>query len=393
MADTGSGIGTPVAPAAPGPPSTAITIYPVRAEGGLVNQESALRLSRYAQVIGGYGEDALWGINRSGLLDTNECFQPWMKDQRDYVAFYLAEAQWELEKEIGYPLAPKWVVGRVADQESGHHEFVDEQDWKIPLFAKWGMVLEPGVKATASVDAASVVSHATDPAVIGPIGTTVTDPYEIKVYYPDKDIEITPSKIQINAGFVTIEIPRCRLVKEAFANNEANGIDYTDLNNFLATVDVVRVYNNPSTNAVLVAPHTCTTGCSLTGCGEYTQTACIYVTDVKSGKLSIVPATYSGGTWVRSSARCNVIRVRLNYRAGLKTLTRQAEDAIRMLAHAKMPNPPCGCDILHKMWDADSNIPSILTAERINCPWGLTDGAWRAYKYAQRMKIYRAGIL
>jgi hypothetical protein len=77
----------------------------------------------------------------------------------------------------------------------------------------------------------------------------------------------------------------------------------------------------------------------------------------------------------------------------LTPLTRQVEDAIVRLAHSKMPDEPCGCDMLQRHWKRDRNIPQVLTRERINCPFGLSDGAWFAYRQAATLKIWKASIL
>lgn len=390
MPSSGSGSGTPAPASPPGVPGTSVSHTVVSPQDVLVKQESVVKLSRYAQLIGGYAECAVFGVNRAGAMNSNECYQPWSKDQRDYVAFYLAEAQREIEREARYFLEPKWVVGTLSEQENGDDNFIDAQPWKIPLLAKWNMVIEGGVRAESSIAEDAVVSHVADPAVIGPLATTVTDPREIKIYYPDTDIEITPYRITIDAGYVTITVPRCRMVKESVADNDQNGIDYATIANFQDTVDVKRIYNDPSTNAVLVTPHTCGSSCGAAGCSEYTQTGCIYIKDGPAGHLTVLPATYTGGQWVSAGKTCRGAElVRLYYRSGLRDLTKQAEDAIRMLAHAKMPYPPCSCDILHRIWERDRNVPSVLTRDRINCPFGMEDGAWKAYKFAQSMKKLR----
>jgi hypothetical protein len=81
------------------------------------------------------------------------------------------------------------------------------------------------------------------------------------------------------------------------------------------------------------------------------------------------------------------------YRAGLTTLTKQGEDAIIHLAHAKMPRPSCGCGILRDRWDYDRQIPDNMTEQQAGCPFGQARGAFTAWQFANAMKVYRAGIL
>ena len=85
--------------------------------------------------------------------------------------------------------------------------------------------------------------------------------------------------------------------------------------------------------------------------------------------------------------------MRLNYLSGMDPTSPQAEDAIIRLAHSKMPEEPCGCSVAQRLWKRDRSVPSLLTAERLNCPFGLSDGAWIAWKFAMALKKYRAHTL
>jgi len=349
--------------------------------------------ARYAHIVQ-TPECAFWGVRRTD--DTRyECRDIWTKSYRDMVQRYVLEAQEEIEDMIGYLLSPDWVTGVPND---GGERLTDQQLYRYPLLAKWGYVIAGGVRATETIQAGAVVDHTSDPAVVGPIATTVTDTGEVHVYHPGTESEITPSSVTISGGNLTVQIPRCRMVKAALADNPSDGLDYDDLTNFESTVDVVRVYNDPSTNAVLVWPHSCSTypNCS---CSEYTRTACIYVRDSRTGRLDVLQATYSGGAWTSSvtgpSNLCGGMPevVRLYYYAGVQTLTRQQEDAIVRLAHAKMPEEPCGCEVSQRLWERDREVPKALTREQANCPFGRSNGAWAAWRFAQTFRLVRGGTL
>lgn len=345
----------------------------------LIEEASAVRLARYAQIVG-YTEDPFWGVNHN--LSGRSCREIWTLKQRQMVAKYLAEAQDEIENEIGYPVGPRWFSELKAP-------------YTLPSLAKVGYVLEGGVKATSTMSAGAAVSHVTDPAVIGPLATTVTDPAEIVVYHPGTTIEIDPSSVVIAGGNVTIQIPRCRMVKAAYVNNPDVGLDYATLANFESTVDVVRVYNDPATQATLSTNHRCNAACSENGCTAYTTAACLFVTGPEVGAVEVRKGTYTDGAWLTTGgAVCgpHYRWVQLNYRAGV-TLTRQLEDMIIRLAHAKMPAEPCGCDPLKSLWARDRNVPEVLTRERLNCPFGLSDGAYVTWKFAQTIRLVRSGIV
>lgn len=343
-------------------------------------ETSALKLARYVQILG-LDECGFWGVVSPSGTQRN-CRTIWTLQQRSNVARSLAEAQVEIEQIVGYPVGLRWITEL-------------KREYRCPSLTKYGYVIQGGVRAVSVIAAGAAVNHATDPAVVGPIGTTVTDEDEIKVYHPGTDVEIDPSKITIAGGTVTIEIPRCRMVTTALANNPEAGLSYSTISNFEATVDVKRVYNDPSTNANLYSNHQCNSICAQNGCTDTSRTACIYVADPIIGRVEVLPGSYSS-SWVAGNANalcCNSWRyMQLNYQAG-KLLDSQMEDTIIRLAHSKMAQEPCGCDPAKWMWMRDRNVPTVLTAERLNCPFGLSDGAYTAWKFALSMALGQGGTI
>lgn len=349
----------------------------VAVQSALVNEASAVRLAHYSAIVG-YPECAFFGVNREGDKDTGQCREIWTKEQRDMVLKYLAEAQYEIEQEIAYPLSPHYIG------QGQSEEYQDWQPYKRRVVTKFARFIEAGIEATANISLGEAVDHTSDPAVIGPVATAVINEDEIHVYHPGSDVEIDPSSITIAGGNLTIQIPRCRMVTEAQADNPITGLDYTELANFEATVDIKRVYTNTNTQATLVYLKSCT------GCEEETLSGCIYVRDKTVGVLDI---QLSGTN--NNLCRCQPETIKLHYLAGADVLTRQAEDAIIRLAHAKMPSEPCGCEVIKRLWKRDHDIPDVLDRERLNCPFGLNNGAWIAWKFAKSpgMKVYRASVL
>jgi len=336
--------------------------------------ELAVPLPRYAQLV---GEDELlfFGVQNADALE-GDCDVIWLKRDRDIIGRYLAEAQFEIEQVTGYPLSPRWITD-------------EEHEYSPILIANWARVIEPGVRAESDIALDEAINMAGDPGIVGPVATTVTEESEIRVFHPDSDIEIHPSQIYIAGGFVTIDIPRARLVNEANADNPATGLEYDDLGNFEPSVDVKRVYTSIATEGTLKWPHACSSGACCT-CGEHTQDACMTVVDKHNGIIDILPGTYSGGSWGAAASCCSgkPTMAEINYKAGITT-TKQAEDAIIRLAHSKMPHSPCGCEFARNMWIRDRNVPPMVTRERINCPFGMSDGAWIAWRFANAMRDMR----
>lgn len=349
--------------------------------------DNAVRLARYAQ-LAGFSECAFWGVNNPSDLQNEACRPIQSLFERWQIARYLGEAQEEIEQVCGYPLSRRW--------------FMDELPYRCVLKARRRKVIEIGIRAEADIALGAIVDHTNDPAVIGPIATTVTDEDEVHIYHPGTDIEIDPSSITISGGFVTIEIPRCRTVIDP--NNPDVGWDYTDVGQcwlsvpipgvFECTVDVKRVYNDDTTQATFVWPHrgsaSCTSlDCCLT-CSEYTRSACGYIRDAEGGLIDVLAASRESGAWRPECSVCYCTApdlVRVYYRAGMNPLTKQAEDAIIRLAHAKMPKPPCGCGPLMEMWTRDRHVPDVLDAIRLHCPFGLSDGAWTAWNFANALAV------
>lgn len=355
MPSSGSGSGTPV-PTGPVGPQSLFPSWPV----------GAVTLARYARILG-YNEAAFWGVAHPNNTQY-ACREIWTKSQRDMAAWYLYSAQMDLEETIGYPVQPTWVIEDVPPTKT------------MVVLLKNRKIIEAGARAETVISANAAVSHATDPATVGPLTVAFTDTAEVKVYYPGSNQEIEPSKVEISGTSLTIWIPRVRLVAETLLDNPATGLDYNDLANFQNSVEVRRVYNNTAYGAELVWQTN-----NLTGSSESTSTASLDIRNKEVGSAFINPTQCS-------IAQCYTYlsHARVYYRAGMTALTQKAEDAIIRLAHSKMPTEPCGCDVVRAVWKRDIQRPEFLSRERQSNPFGVSDGAWVAYQYAMSMIIPRA---
>jgi hypothetical protein len=362
-----------------------MTVIPT--QGAFVDEDAAVKLARYAKLIG-YPETLFFGIRDDRVTQANKsgCRVIWTKDERDNIGHALAEAQDEIENLVGYPLTRRW--------------FVDQRlRYKPAIKSRWCKIVAGGIKATAVISAGVALDHTADPAEnSAPVSTTVTDVSEIHIYHPGTMIEIYPSALTLVAGAIDFKIPRARLVMEGYLDNPRTGLDYNDttiMGVFEQEVDVLRVYNDPSTNATLIWPGGLD---CVSDCDEVTTTACEYILNPDLGYIRISPGSYNGVSWTgswTSFCRSQVLptQVDLYYYAGLAGLSYQMEDTIIRLAHAKMPFEPCGCDVTKRLWERDRHTPDILSAERLNCPFGLNDGAWVAFQFAQKQKVHRGGVM
>jgi len=334
---------------------------------GEVTPKSAVSLARYAQIIG-YTECAFFGVIHEDNIKS-ACREIWTKTQRDDVLYYLAEAQDAIEDIIQYPLSPKW--------------FVDERHkYSNPVLTKFGHIIAPGTMATTVISdgAAVTIADICSIKIIQDIGSTPLS--EIHVFYPDTDEEIIFSNITYDIATTTlmIYIPKCRMVEYSLLNNPPEGLLYSDDTNFQTTVDVHRIYNDQTIQAKLVyRGDVCSSFCE-----ESYDSVCEYIDNPEVGIIRLDSHS--------SVSRCcsYYSHVELNYYAGLMPLTRMVETMIVRLAHANMPSEPCGCEVTQRLWRRDRNTPQFLTAERQNCPFGMSDGAWFAWKYACNLELKRA---
>lgn len=377
-------IGTPISPGAPGSSDDLLNTI-------LQNTCMAVPLWRYAQRIE-YSECQFFGVRNESTIVNYQCRDIWTQEQRNNAEFYLREAQKLIEDQLGFFLCPQWVYGSVEDEPNGDFRHVDQQTYAHRLLTDWSRLIAGGIAASSSVSSGAVVAHGTDPATIGPIATTLSDVREIRVFHPNSTLEIIPTDIQISSGQLTIEIPRCRMVKESLIYNSESGLDYDDLTNFESTVDIYRIYNDPSVNAEIVSPHTCNGLCLSDGCSEYTSTGCIYIEEEKPGIIDVKYATYSGGSWSSSNNCYPGSILRLNYYSGLRYLPRNYEDAVIRLAHSLMPTEPCGCAVAKRLWERDMNVPTAITERRADNPFGLSDGAWFAWQQVTSSRDVRMSV-
>lgn len=387
MSSSGGGTGTPISP-----PSFPSVVYDQTEELSYI-PNCAVSLSRYAKIIN-YEESAFWGVTYDNQILAG-CDPLWTESQRFDIQNALAEAQQEVEEQLNYPLCPTWVAGTLDDELNHNDRWVDQQTFRSSLLTRYPRLISAGIRAVTTVGSSSAITHGPTVGVIGPLATDALTTEEIHVYYPDSDREITPSKITISGGTVTIEIPRYRMVIQSLLNTPKSGIKYESLSNFLTAVDVKRIYTDTSVNAILVRGRCKNNQCQ-NGCGECTRPACIYIRDPYIGQIDISPADWDADAQEWSSrviCAGNYSRVRLNYVCGLRYLNLKAEIALIRLAHSKLGKPPCQCDRTNNMWSGDYAVPNILTRERINCPFGYSNGAFLAWKWAMSLASRRASVL
>jgi len=328
-----------------------------------LTDQLAVPLARYAQIVD-YSESAFFGVAMDGQ-DEYACRTIWTRWQRQAVARALMSAQDKFWTHCHYPFTPTYIAG-------------ERHDYNRTALLNNCNVIGMGIKVDAPQASAVTIDYTSDPASIT-CATSATNPDELHVYHPGTDYEIMPSKITIAGGWATIEIPRVRMVALAYDDNPEAGWDYTDDTYFETDVDVRWIYLDNNYQVQVF-------GMNGNAWSYYWNAA--YLRDHGIGHIRLADCNCTSALACFSRHYMDI-----NYLCGLPSLTVDAEDAIVRLAHTLMPEEPCGCDFLRGMWNRDKTVPDVLTAERENCPLGMSNGAWQAYCFMQSMVCYRGGTL
>ena len=346
------------------------TIVPLST--AIFSKRLAVSTPRYAQIVN-YAEAAFFGVNHPDNKNF-ECREIWSHEQRIAIYRALQEAQSEVEKTAEFPLMPTWIGP-------------ERHNLETPVVLNYGKLIQMGQLLVTDLALAHATVLTTDPATVTIVPSPITAAQidEVHIYHPGTDIEIYPSAIEIVGGNLVISIPLVRMVAIAYENTPANGLNYS-LSPAWAevTVDVKRESLSPTSASAQFVSLGCLAGCACPA--ETLYDGCTHVLDAEMGIISV-------GTLGCACVPVDAHFVDVYYQCGLTSMTPQAEDIIVRLAHARMPDAPCGCDVLKGRWRGDQLVPEILTAERENCPYGTSVGAWAAWTYAQTIKQYRMGII
>lgn len=368
--------------------------------------ETLVPLDRFAKIFGihplHFNQVTLPGFIESQVCDSPLIQHPWQdadRASRDEIAEAIQDAERGIAEAIGFKLLPSWEIydlklyKRPAIPELIALSPHDIRGLYRGVRTKWKHVQYGGVKALTLIQANAPIvftDHDLDTyfetATIT-VPTTVTNSEEIKIFYPGKagesGYEIRPIIVTISGGIATITCKREQLVLEDLLESfTAEAIDGFVDANFLTTVDVYRVYNDPSTQAQIIWN-------SLGGCGvcaactKTYQDACINVDDGEIGLVRVEPATWNATTLQFDPANLNACRapdsVRMWYKAGWKYNNSDIimdplwERAICRFAAAQLHRPLCGCESVTnytEYWQEDM-------ASRVASPSGMLSFRYR----------------
>jgi hypothetical protein len=359
---------------------------------------------------------------------------------REDVAAAIAEAEAQIELHLGYRLLPSWEEDEwreTARPRSPEHSFVspwDARGYSEAVSTKWKQFLSGGIRSSDLVRADAPITWS-DPdgdgytergTVTG--NTTALNSCEIHLYYPGKNgdprWEIKPVRVVVAGGVATVtfrrELAVLEDIQEAFTNDLVPLADGADDADFLATVDIYRVYNDPQRQVEFVWEpvsqcNVCgNEGCAL--CTYSTQWGCLHARGDRSlGQVVYTPATWNATDKAFDSAAWAIARrpdiTRLWYYGGLRSNAVDCPDiemdplwarAVAIYAASILDRPPCSCNMARfERWQEDlSYIRGTTelaqyqsTAKIINNPFGPKRGAVYAWNLVQDTAAVRVALL
>lgn len=310
------------------------------------------------------------------------CDHIWSQWERDMLARALARAENTLANQVGYYYGERFLTDT-------------DLPWTDPVQLKYHFVTDIGAKTQTAITP-TVSDFTTDPASITIAQTSLpSGTGELKILETATNLEIHPDRIdEIGADYV-IYISQCKLIDWEYIRSQEtnNPVEYnatfpaaTWLK--LADLSVYRETCDNGDQATITFGPSCACGlCGTAGTGsEYTGVG--YIQDYEISRIRIQLADYDSvdDEWTCSYPELwgcyDGSKASIHYKAGTTDVPGY-DAAILALAHTYMVVEPCGC-ALFKLWvQRDQRIPTTLTAERINCPFGESDGAWQAWQWVE----------
>lgn len=412
-----------------------------------------LSLPRYAQILGINPVHFQGAAGASVFpLTGNSCSNIWPRhswqspDQvsREDLAFVIKEAEDEISRFLGYPLAPTWYTNENHRYSQYHRpemfsgNGVNVRGMRKSVSTRWKKVIGAGQRALTSVGTASTSGGSLvysdedsdgfyETATIT-MTTTETNECEIKAYISGmsgaKEWEIRPHKsVSISGGTLTMVFDSWLLIdpdlqaQHPTIDNTTTAIDVSDTTNFLAEVDIYREYtDNTAVSAQFFwepvpgsTVLTCS-NCGGSGCYECTfttQNGCLLVRDVETGHVVPSPATYDSDSALWTSSAYSVSRdpdqVKLWYYAGdmddaylsgdsCDPLSNKFARAIAWLATARLERPFCQCGnvtSLAESWQEDitaqGETAHLVDFKVLGNPFGTRMGELMAWKVISKL--------
>lgn len=336
---------------------------------------------------------------------------------RESVARAIRRAEDVLERWLGFRLVPTWETDEYHRLERPFRAEMfnlngnDLRGFAAAVPARWGYFLSGGVRSSTVVDEGAVITYAegdNDPTGYKGVATvsvaglaTSVAACDLHVYYPGKDgrpeWEIRPQLEAVNTapGAWDLRFRREQAVIESLQEAYPSTSEFgpravtDDDANFLETVDVYLVENDPQQQATLLwEPLGLNCGCDggCTTCAFAVQTACLNLrSEPRLAHLAMTPAAWSADDAAFTSASLANGRspdmVRLWYRAGWRNLEADCPtldmdpfwaEVVAALSCAFLDRPVCDCKAIQNAISRWQRDLAVLDEKQTFINFGLT---------------------
>jgi len=397
------------------------------------NIKTWLSLDRWAEIIG------LNPLNFNQLASTslfpnNVCgdvfFQyDWMHSDRigrDTIAMAIQAAEQEIAAEAGYNLMPDWTIQErlTYPQPAVPGMYGDAMNprWMFKsVELRKGHVISGGVRTKTLIQAGAAVVRSDADAdsfqetCTVTVATALTDTNEIRAFYPAKSgadgWELRPITVSISGGNAVIQF---KIWQIAAANQmdamDSPVLDAHDAASYETTVDIYRVYNDPSTQVQFMWENCSDGDCcgSCVACQFGTQAGCFHLREARLGLAVPTPGTWDSTDqefdFTEWSACREPDQTRFWYYSGFvdqnidrpyANLANYWEYAVAYYAASKIDRPVCGCSNVNQFiekWRVDiafsDNAGSyVTTPEMLANRLGTSVGGIYAWK-----RIHQPGV-
>jgi len=371
-----------------------------------------LPLDRWAQLIGGINPLHFNQLFLSNLPNCGSVWYQWewqASDQvsREEIAQAIHSAEEMISTEVGYNLLPDWskdvdlVPTKYMDPSMGISPPLSIGYRLKTIEIPTAYYIQGGVRAVASISlGAAVTTHDLDgdgwSETCRVSVTSSIDPNEIRLFFSghsgSPEWEIRPISISGTSPNYVLEFKRWLMVKQTLLERmNTTPLDASDSASFETTVDVYRVYTDPSDQAELIYSR------DIGGSWDM-ETGVLEGVDPRLGIVSYTPGTWdpTTETYLSTSIACrDPDRVKFNYLSGyrlnssLHTMDPFWEKAVAYFSIAFLSRSVCDCSNISDFvdhWKEDlamivpSSVSYQLPYEMVKNPFGTARGALFAWQ-------------
>jgi hypothetical protein len=340
---------------------------------------------------------------------------------REEISMAIQAAEQEISAEAGFNLMPDWTIEERLQYPQPFVPGVYNVNGLNPrgmlnsVELPRGHIISGGIRVATLIQANAAIVRA-DADGDGyaefctvTVPTTVVTADEIHAFYPgmfgDETWEIRPIKVVLTGGNAVITFKSWQVaIHTAFDDLNAATLDADLAASYEVTVDVYRVYNDPSTQLQFMWENSGTFDCcgSCSACQFGTQAGCFHLRDARLGIAVPAPATWDDASAAFTEAEWSACRapdqIRFWYYSGYRNprLTRPTvtidpfwEYAVAYYAASKLDRPVCGCSNVNQFidqWKRDllinrnDDASFNVTPEMLSNKLGTTMGAIYAWK-------------